>query len=138
MLRDGRNVKTVPLASWLRADLSFEALEPIQDPVFALTFHRIDGLQMDHQNTKLMGIETGPLHGKGTASFIFDPLRLGVGEYLITAEILKSLDLESWYDLPPTMTATIASTASTCPPILVIVGISDWSSRRALLRSPAA
>jgi lipopolysaccharide transport system ATP-binding protein len=101
VLKNSRSVRVVRRGSWLRVDLHYEALECVYDPVFAVTFHRLDGVQMDHQNSKLLGTNTGEIRGRGTASFLFDPLRLGVGEYVISAAILKYLDLDAWDDVPP-------------------------------------
>ena len=96
-----KSVKVVPISSWLRVDIYYEAVELICDPVFAITFHRIDGCQMDHKNNKILQIETGTIQGRGRASFIFDPLRLGPGEYVVSAAILKFLSLNEWYEVPP-------------------------------------
>jgi len=101
ILKNNKSVKVVPLGSWLRVDIYYEAIESIYEPVFAITFHRIDGCQMDHKNSKILQVETGKIKGNGKASFIFDPLRLGPGEYVVSAAILKFLSLNEWYDVPP-------------------------------------
>jgi lipopolysaccharide transport system ATP-binding protein len=98
---DGSNVRTVPVKSRLRIQVHFEALRPIYNPVFAVTINNTDGTQMDHQNTKLLGIEVGWVHGKATYCFAFNPLRIGVGDYLVTPAIFKCLDLARWDDIPP-------------------------------------
>lgn len=97
----GKNVKILALGNHLKVVIKYEALTTIIDPVFAITFHRIDGLQMDHKNSKLLNIDVGEVMGEGQAIFTFDPLRLGVGEYVVSVAILKYLSLDTWHDVPP-------------------------------------
>lgn len=98
---DGNSRRVFPQGSELTVVVNYEAFREVQDPVFALTFHRVDGIQMDHKNTKLLGADIGNILGVGTAKFTFSPLRLGPGEYLITIAVLKYLDIENWVDQPP-------------------------------------
>jgi lipopolysaccharide transport system ATP-binding protein len=97
----GESKRVFSMGSDISVEVEFEAFREVNDPVFAITFHRIDGIQMDHQNTRLLGERVGKVSGKGTAKFSFSPLRLGPGEYLITLAILKYLDLDNWADQPP-------------------------------------
>lgn len=97
----GESKRVFPLGAGVRIDLEFEALREVADPVFAVTFHRVDGIQMDHKNSRLLGKSVGRIQGRGTARFAFAPLRLGPGEYLITVAILKYLDLDNWIEQPP-------------------------------------
>jgi lipopolysaccharide transport system ATP-binding protein len=101
VLPDGREVNAVGPGARLTVRLRFEALRPVRDPVFAVTVHRADGVQMDHQNSKLVDARTGWVEGQGAATFEFDPLRLGPGEYRFSPAIFKYLDLDDWADLPP-------------------------------------
>jgi lipopolysaccharide transport system ATP-binding protein len=73
----------------------------VTDPVFAVTFFGLDGVQMTHQNTRLLGMNLGVIAGAGVINFHFDPFRLGAGEYLVSVAALKFLDIENWGDLPP-------------------------------------
>lgn len=98
---DGKSARVFPLGSNVSVDIHFEAKREIVNPVFAITFHRIDGLQMDHQNTQLLNQKLGAIHDRGVARFSFRPLRLGPGDYAVTAAILKYLDLDAWTDQPP-------------------------------------
>jgi len=100
-LADGRDVKVVPRASDVEVRMHYEAARPIHDAVFAITFYRTDGTQVDHQNSRLLGVSTGTISGTGAVSFHFSPLRIGAGDYYVSAAILRYLDLENWHDVPP-------------------------------------
>jgi lipopolysaccharide transport system ATP-binding protein len=95
------STRVVPLGTDLLVHVTYESHADVVDPVFGLTIHRLDGLQMDHQNSKLLSGDVGRVHGRGTATFRFAPLRLGIGEYAVTVEILEHLDLERWHETPP-------------------------------------
>jgi homopolymeric O-antigen transport system ATP-binding protein len=95
------STRVIPLGVELRVHVTYESEEGVVDPVFGLTIHRTDGLQMDHQNSKLLGGDVGRVQGRGTATFRFAPLRLGIGEYAVSVEILEHLDLERWHEPPP-------------------------------------
>jgi hypothetical protein len=95
------STRVIPLGAELLVHVTYESEEGVVDPVFGLTIRRIDGVQMDHQNSKLLCGDVGQVRGRGTATFRFAPLRLGIGEYAATVEILQHLDVERWYDTPP-------------------------------------
>lgn len=97
----GESKRVFPLGTNISVEVEFEAHREVNDPVFAITFHRMDGIQMTHQNSRLLDENIGKLIGKGVARFEFSPFRLGPGEYLMTVAILKYLDLDSWTDQPP-------------------------------------
>lgn len=96
----GVSKRTFALGEAISIVIEYEAAYEVNDPVFAVTFHRIDGIQMDHKNTRLLDMKLGCISGRGTARFDFAPLRLGPGEYLITVAILKYLDVDNWVDQP--------------------------------------
>lgn len=98
---DGVSKRVYPMGAEIGIAISYEASREVFEPVFAVTFHRVDGVQMDHKNTRLLGQSLGTLSGKGVAKFSFSPLRLGPGEYLVTVAILKYLDVDNWTDQPP-------------------------------------
>ncbi|RII83399.1 ABC transporter ATP-binding protein [Neopusillimonas maritima] len=97
----GASSRVFPQRSKLEVVVDFEATQKVKDPVFALTFHRLDGVQMDHQNSKLLEKSIGEIFGHGKVKFVFNPIRFGPGEYLVTIAILKFLDLDNWVDQPP-------------------------------------
>jgi lipopolysaccharide transport system ATP-binding protein len=101
LLKSGKSTKVVPIGEYLKVDIYYEAYSSILDPVFAITIHGIDGNQMDHKNNKLLGKNIKEINGKGKASFVFNPFRLGTGEYNVSVAILKYLSLEDWHDVPP-------------------------------------
>jgi hypothetical protein len=96
------STRVVTLGAELLVHVSYESAHGVVNPVFGVTFHRLDGLQMDHQNSKLLRGDVGRVQGRGTATFRFAPLRLGIGEYAVTVEILEDLNLERWHEPLPT------------------------------------
>jgi ABC-type polysaccharide/polyol phosphate transport system ATPase subunit len=92
------STRVVTLGEELLMHVGYQSKQDVLDPVFGVTFHRIDGLQMDHQNSKLLYGDVGRVSGRGTATFRFAPLRLGIGEYSVSVEILKGLNLEHWHE----------------------------------------
>jgi ABC-type polysaccharide/polyol phosphate transport system ATPase subunit len=92
------STRVVTLGEELLVHVGYESEPDVLDPVFGVTFHRIDGLQMDHQNSKLLRGDVGRVPGRGTATFRFAPFRLGIGEYSVSVEILKGLNLEHWHE----------------------------------------
>lgn len=97
----GTSKRVFPMGTELDVTIHYEAFREVTDPVFAVTFHRLDGVQMDHKNSKLLNFNIGTVSGTGVAKFSFSPLRLGPGEYLVTAAILKYLDIDNWIEQPP-------------------------------------
>jgi lipopolysaccharide transport system ATP-binding protein len=97
----GASKRVYPMGAEVNVIIHYEASRAVVDPVFAVTFHRLDGVQMDHKNSRLLGQNVGSVAGRGQARFSFSPLRLGPGEYLVTVAILKYLDPDNWIDQPP-------------------------------------
>jgi lipopolysaccharide transport system ATP-binding protein len=97
----GESKRVFPMGASVSVVIEYEAHREVADPVFAVTFHRVDGIQMDHQNTRLLGEHIRHIQGVGVARFSFSPLRLGPGEYFITVAILKYLDIDNWIEQPP-------------------------------------
>ncbi len=95
------STRVIPLGSKVDVVIRVEVLRPVIDPVFAVTFHTLDGTQMDHKNSQLLGSNVGEISGAATATFSFTPFRLGPGDYLVTVAVLKYLDPENWFDTPP-------------------------------------
>jgi ABC-2 type transport system ATP-binding protein len=68
----------------LAVHIAFEALEPVDDVVFALSLHGTDGHIVFGQNTWGLGERLPPLHGTGEVSFRFESVQLLEGTYPLT------------------------------------------------------
>ncbi|WP_076859430.1 ABC transporter ATP-binding protein [Bradyrhizobium mercantei] len=97
----GISKRVLGLGRPLTVRIGYETKRSVDDPVFAVTFFGLDGVQMTHQNTRLLGLDMGTVSGRGSVDFRFDPFRLGAGEYLVSVAALKFLDITNWGDPPP-------------------------------------
>ncbi len=67
--------------------LDYEALEPVDEPVFGVAVHATGGGYVTGVNTKLSEFSTGTVRGPGTVRLVMDSLLLNPGEYLLSIGI---------------------------------------------------
>jgi ABC-2 type transport system ATP-binding protein len=77
--------------------LAFDAVEPVEDVVFGLAIHDIEGRLVFGSNTDFLGIDLGTLNGPGAVVFETDAVPLLDGTYLLTIGI-HSHDEATVYD----------------------------------------
>jgi len=77
--------------------LQYDAVERVDDVVFGLGIHDIDGKLVFGSNTDFLGVEVGTLEGPGTVTFETDAVPLLDGTYLLTIGI-HSHDEGTVYD----------------------------------------
>lgn len=78
--------------SELTIEIGYFSSAAVQDPVFALTIYRADGINLCHANTVLGGTKIEKLQGFGKVRFVFMPFLVGPGDYLLSCSIFKHLD----------------------------------------------
>lgn len=79
-----RNFKT---GETIVAQVSFEAKEKVQNPVFGLAIHRSDGVHVSGPNTKTSSFTINEVKGKGTVECVFHNNSLLGGTYQLSASI---------------------------------------------------
>jgi hypothetical protein len=75
----------------------YEAVEPLDDVVFGIAVHDLDGRLVFGVNTDTLGISTGVVSGPGEVVFSFDHVPLLDGTYLLSLGI-HSHDHGTVYD----------------------------------------
>lgn len=97
----GEHKRTLHERENLTVRINYKVMRPVENPIFALTIHSTDGVQIGHYNNKLLKIDMGVLNASGFIDFNFCPFRVGAGEYMVSAAILKYLDVKNWLAPPP-------------------------------------
>ncbi|HZQ26105.1 MAG TPA: ABC transporter ATP-binding protein, partial [Acidimicrobiales bacterium] len=77
--------------------IAYEATEPVEDVVFGIAIHDIEGDLVFGSNTDFLGVELGVLRGPGVVTFETDHVPLLDGTYFITIGI-HSHDESTVYD----------------------------------------
>jgi len=84
-------------------DVHFESDEVLDNPVFGFVLHAVSGTHITGLNTKISGIETGQVSGRGVMSFSVPALTLNPGEYIVSVAITDHLiqhfyvdDFQKW------------------------------------------
>ena len=81
----------------LAVRLAYDAAEPVDDVVFGLGIHDVEGRLVFGSNTDFLGIDLGVLDGPGVVTFETDAVPLLDGTYLLTIGI-HSHDEATVYD----------------------------------------
>jgi ABC-2 type transport system ATP-binding protein len=88
---------------WLRpgeplvVHVGYEAVEPVDDAVFAMELHDQEGNRLLGVNTEILGVDLGTVHGRGEVSFRFVSVSLLDGTYAVSLGI-HTLDSTVEYD----------------------------------------
>jgi ABC-2 type transport system ATP-binding protein len=81
----------------LAVRLNYEAVEPVEDVVFGLAIHDVEGRLVFGSNTDFLNVDVGRLEGAGTVTYETDAVPLLDGTYLMTIGI-HSHDETTVYD----------------------------------------
>ena len=81
----------------LAVAIAYEAPEPVDDVVFGLAVHDVEGRLVFGTNTDFLGVEVGPVVGRGEVRFETDAVPLLDGTYLLTIGV-HSHDEGTVYD----------------------------------------
>jgi len=80
------------------AVISYFAGEAVLNPVAVIAIYRFDGTCAMQVFSNRNGKELGPLLGRGTIRFAFNPLFLGPGDYITSVAMFKQLNLASRHE----------------------------------------
>jgi ABC-type polysaccharide/polyol phosphate transport system ATPase subunit len=94
---DGRAYNKVPAGAPVIIDISYQAHEPIDNPVFGIAIHRRDGLHITGINTSLDAFSIPMAQGRGHVQYRIDRLSLEEGSYCLSVAV-HSDDMSCVYD----------------------------------------
>ena len=77
------------------AILSYEAYQPVVDPVAVVAVYRADGSCAMQLISRRDAVEFGEISGTGEFVAELDPLLLGPGDYVVSVALFKDLDLRN-------------------------------------------
>ncbi len=77
--------------------LSYEALEPVDDPCFGFGFYDHMGLMAFGTNTMLKGKKIGRVEGKGVVEYRIKDLPMGSGRYFVSAAAASEDGLKTYH-----------------------------------------
>jgi hypothetical protein len=69
------------------ARIHYESHKKIENPLFGVAIHRLDGAHINGPNTGTSGYPIEAIEGKGTLDYTIDSLPLLPGTYLLSATI---------------------------------------------------
>jgi lipopolysaccharide transport system ATP-binding protein len=99
----GKELKIARSGEPFSIEVHFEADEPIDNPVFGLVLHSINGTHVTGINTKISGVETGQIEGAGAITFSIPTLTLNPGDFRVSVAITDQLiqhfyvdDFQKW------------------------------------------
>lgn len=84
---DGQDTTTGISGEHLQVHIGYEATGLVEDPVFGVLVHSENGVQVTGTNTKLDGLVTGPISGRGEVVMELDELPLQPGHFELTVGI---------------------------------------------------
>jgi ABC-type polysaccharide/polyol phosphate transport system ATPase subunit len=90
--RQGERVQALVAGEPLTVEINYVAEQPVTGPVFAMTIYSLQGENMLHANTVVDQAPIQRIHGRGRVRFVYDPLYLGTGEYVLECSIFEHLD----------------------------------------------
>lgn len=100
---DGEPIHIARAGEPFSLDVHFESDEVLDNPVFGFVLHAVSGTHITGLNTKISGIDTGQISGRGVMSFSVPTLTLNPGEYIVSVAITDSLiqhfyvdDFQKW------------------------------------------
>lgn len=83
----GREPSAFQTGDSLTVRVYYAAHQPIDDPVFGLALHHMNGFQINGPNTRFGGLSLGSVRGRGYVDYTIDELPLLSGSYVLTAAI---------------------------------------------------
>ena len=92
----GQPVSRIHCGEPARIRISYEMDQPIEQPVFALSVHTLDGFQVSAPRSRDANCVPEKLEGSGVAEVDFDSLNLLPGTYDITASLTDHSSLHAY------------------------------------------
>ena len=89
----GQSVFGITEGDELVIEIDYDAVRPVDSPIFAVSIYLLDGKALCRALSTQGGQLASPVVGKGKVRFLFRPFYAGPGEYVMTAEIFKRLNL---------------------------------------------
>jgi len=83
----GAAVERVGMGEAVVLRLHYAAEDTVDQPVFGVSVHSLDGIEISRPTTSGAGVTVPPLHGEGSVDFRIDRLLLLPGNYDITATL---------------------------------------------------
>lgn len=83
----GREPSAFQTGDSLTVRVYYEAHQPVDDPVFGLALHHVNGFHINGPNTRFGGLSLGCVRGRGYVDYTIDELPLLSGSYVLTAAI---------------------------------------------------
>jgi len=92
--------RLVPSGSACRIRVRYRVRRPVEDFVFGVAWHRVDGAQVGGHNTDLAGLVPIRLATDGEVSCVYDSLQLAPGDYLVDVAVhaRDGLAYDYWCD----------------------------------------
>lgn len=100
VLAGGSPQRLLPNGGPCRLRIRYRVHRPVEDFVFGVAWHRIDGTQVSGHNTELGGLTSKRLVEDGEISCVYDALELAPGEYFVDVAVHASegLAYDYWCD----------------------------------------
>jgi ABC-type polysaccharide/polyol phosphate transport system ATPase subunit len=87
LLADGKPTSHVPTGSDVTFRLHWTAAQPVEEPVFGIAVHTLDGVHVTGPNTRDVDLSTGTISGEGCTDLRVPRLLLTPGTYELTAAV---------------------------------------------------
>jgi ABC-2 type transport system ATP-binding protein len=87
LLADGKPTSHVPTGADVTFRLHWTAQRPVEDPVFGIAVHTLDGVHVTGPNTRDVDLSTGTVSGEGYTDLRVPRMMLTPGTYELTAAV---------------------------------------------------
>jgi ABC-type polysaccharide/polyol phosphate transport system ATPase subunit len=87
LLGGERPTSHVATGSEVTFRLHWKAVQPVEEPVFGIALHTLDGIHVTGPNTRDLGLSTGTVRGEGYLDLQVPRLMLTPGTYELTAAV---------------------------------------------------
>jgi ABC-type polysaccharide/polyol phosphate transport system ATPase subunit len=84
---EGRPVSAGVHGEPLTIRIGYEAIRPVPSPVFGIALHSASNVHITGTNTRIGGLDTPTIEGRGHVDFVIDELPLTSGDYELTVAI---------------------------------------------------
>jgi ABC-type polysaccharide/polyol phosphate transport system ATPase subunit len=100
LVAGGRTTGVIPGGDPCSVRIRYAVQNPVDDFVFGVAWHRIDGTQVSGHNTDLGGLAPRRLADDGEVCCVYDSLQLSPGEYLVDVAVhaRNGLAYDYWCD----------------------------------------
>jgi ABC-type polysaccharide/polyol phosphate transport system ATPase subunit len=85
--KTGQAVDTFELGQPMTIEMHYRADQPVEEPVFGLSFFRPDGTYLSGPTNHLSGLDLGIVNGEGVLRFSLPEMSLNPATYYVTAAI---------------------------------------------------